>query len=559
MSNTKAPTGIEGFDEMTYGGLPVGATTLVIGGPGAGKTIFALQTLVHGARELGEPAIFVAFEEPAQQIMRNAGSFGWDLEELQRKHLFFLDARVSPTAVQNGAFDLEGLLSGLSAKARELNAKRIVFDGIDVLLTLLPDDDSERREAFRLHEWLRESGMTGMITAKSNDREQLDLERYSFMQFMVDTVVGLQHRVADRVSLRSIRVLKYRGSSFDEGEFPYVIGDEGIEVATFSTDQIGAAISNERVSTGVDRLDAMLGGGYYRASGVIITGMPGTSKTTLAGAFTERMCRNGEKVLYLSFDEAAAQIARNLRSVSIDLQKWLDKGLLKVHAIRTEAQSAEEHLMQLRRLIRDFEPQHLVVDPVSALAKTGGHVSAVHASMRLLDYAKCRGITVVCTSLVSGAEPDVEATSTEISTIADTWIHLAYKILGGERNRTLTIVKARGIGHSNQVRELILSDNGVTLSDVYSAGGEVLLGTARFEKEAEVQLGLRRRELELDLKRAQLAAAEAELRSRMEAMQRDLEAKRAEIALFESSETAASDDLSAKRAAVERLRGADAR
>jgi circadian clock protein KaiC len=558
MSILKSATGIEGFDEITYGGLPAVGTTLIAGGPGAGKTIFALQTLVNGARLLHEPAIFVAFEEPADQIIRNASSFGWDLGALTREKLFFLDARVSPSTIKAGEFDLEGMLAGISAKAKELKAKRIVFDGIDVLLTLLDDPISERREVYRLYEWMRESGLAGIITAKSADRERIDVDRYAFMQFMVDCVVGLQHRLAERVSLRSLRVLKYRGSPFDEGEFPYVIDDDGIRLSTFSTNQIDVAISNERVSSGIARLDAMLDGGYYRGSSVIITGVPGTAKTTLSGAFTNAMCGSGEKVLYVSFDEAAAQIARNLRSVNLDLQNWIDRGLLHVHAVRTEARSAEEHLMELRRLIRTFEPRHMVIDPISALAKTGGHVSAVHASMRLLDYAKCRGITVVCTSLVGNSEIAEEQTETEISTIADTWIHLAYKILGGERNRTLTIVKARGIGHSNQVRELILSSQGITLADVYTAGGEVLVGTARFEKEAALRVERQRRALELEVRRAELRAAESELQARLEIIRRELEAKRAEMQLFETSEATVVDQGIATQTGVERLRGADA-
>lgn len=557
MAIRKSPTGIEGFDSITYGGLPTGATTLLVGGPGAGKTVFALQSLVNGAREWQEPGVFVAFEEPSHQIVRNAATFGWDLEELQREKLFFLDARLSPAIIKAGDFDLEGILAGIAAKVDELQAKRIVFDGLDVLLTLLDHPDLERREAYRLHEWLTQRGLTGIITAKSLDRDGLHMERYSFMQFMVDCVVGLQHRLSDRVSLRSVRVLKYRGSSFDEGEFPYVIADDGIEISTFDTNQMHAEVSHERVSSGVDRLDTMLDGGYFRGSSVMITGTPGTSKTTLAATFADRMCAQGEKVLYVSFDEAAAQIIRNLRSVGMNLDEHIDRGLLRIYSVRTEARSAEEHLIELRRLMRAFEPRHLIVDPISALAKTGGHVSAVHASMRLLDYAKCRGITCVCTSLVSGPDPLAEATSIEISTVADNWIHLAYTIQGGERNRTLTIVKARGIGHSNQVRELVLSDNGIALADVYTAGGEVLVGTARFEREAEIQLQRERRELEHEVRRAELSAAESELNAHIEIMRRQLEAKRAEIALLESSQDAVSRNRKATQSGVLRLRHAD--
>jgi circadian clock protein KaiC len=553
----KSLTGIEGFDQITYGGLPCHRTTLVIGGPGAGKTVFALQALVNGAALYSEPAIFVAFEESAGQIIHNAGTFGWSLEELERERLFFLDARISPSTVKAGQFDLQAILAGLSVKVKEMNAKRIVFDGLDVLLTLLDDEAAERREAYRLHDWLKETGLTGIITAKSDQRDRLLSERYGFMQFMVDCVVGLQHRMQDRVSLRSLRVLKYRGSGFDEGEFPLVITSDGIEIATFSTQQIDFNVSTERVSSGIDRLDNMLEGGYHRGSSVIITGVPGTTKTTLAGTYSVRMCEQGEKVLFVSFDESGAQIVRNLKSVGIDFQSFIDDGTLTIHAVRTEARSAEEHFMELKRLIRQIEPLHLVLDPVSALIKTGGQISAMHAAFRLLDYAKCRGITVICTSLVGTNEsPDI-ATNMDISTIADTWIHLAYKVLGGERNRTLGIVKSRGTAHSNQVRELTVSRTGLDLKDVYTAGGEVLVGTARYEKEAANRSVRRRRELELQLRRAQLGAVQAELAARIEALRLEMEAKQTEVELFESDAQAAALGEEDFATDVRRLRSAD--
>lgn len=554
----KARTGVDGLDRITRGGLPRDRTSLIIGGPGAGKTILALQSVVTGARLYGEPAIFVAFEESAPQIIANAATFGWNLPELERKQLFFLDARISPVTVKSGDFDLQGILSGLGAKAREMGAKRIVFDGLDVLLTLLDSQSAERREAWRLHEWLKASNLTGIITAKSDDRDRISGERYNFMQFMVDCVVALQHVLVDRVSLRSLRVLKYRGSGFDEGQFPLVIAEDGIDVATFDTDQITFDVSKERISTGIPRLDTMLDGGYYRGSSVIISGVPGTAKTTLASAFTDSMCRLGERVLYVSFDESSAQLVRNLQSVGIDLQQWLDDGHLRIHAIRTEARSAEEHLIELKRLINEFKPRHVVLDPVSALIKTGGYVSAVHAAFRLLDYAKCHGITVVCTSLLASSEASPEATNMEISTIADTWIHLNYKVLAGERNRTLTVVKARGIAHSNQVRELILSDNGLALADVYTEGGEVLVGTARFEKEAQNRSSQRRNQLEAELKRAQLRAVEQELAARLEALRLELEAKRTELQLFEADTVESAEATRAVRRQLNRLRNGDA-
>jgi circadian clock protein KaiC len=552
----KAPTGIEGFDEITGGGLPAGRTTLIIGGPGAGKTVFALQGLVSAAHQLREAGIFVAFEENSRQIIANAATFGWDLPALEKERLFFLDARLSPAAVQTGDFDISGILAGLGAKAKEMNAKRIVFDGIDVLLTLLDDKTKERREIYRLQEWLQSTGLTAVITAKAAESDRKSTERYAFMQFMVDAVVHLHHRMVDRVSLRGVRVMKYRGSGFAEGEFPMIISRSGVQVATFGPAELEYEASTERVSSGVPRLDTMLEGGYYHGSGVLISGAPGVAKTTLAGAFARASCERGERVLYVSFDEAGSQIVRNLRSVGIDLQPYRESGLLKIYSTRTETRSSEDHLVNLKELIASFDPQAVVVDPLSALGKTGGHVAAVHASLRLLDYARARGITTVCTSLVADEEM-TEATTTQISTIADTWIHLAYLIHGGERNRTLTIVKSRGMKHSNQVRELLLSNHGITLADVYTAGGTVLVGTARWEHEARQREEEQRRRVELARRRKTAEQEEARIRAQIAVLEAELAAHHVERNLLVEEDAAEQTRRRSDHAELLRLRHAD--
>lgn len=545
----KAPTGIAGFDEITRGGIPRRRTTLVLGGPGAGKTVFALQSLVNAARLHREPGIFVAFEENSRQIVTNAATFGWDLEQLERERLFFLDAHLPPAVVQAGDFDISAMLGSLAAKAKAMRAQRIVFDGLDVLLALLDDPVRERREIYRLREWLIATGLTGIVTAKATESETLSAGRFGFLQFMMDCVVSFHHTLANRVSLRSVRVMKYRGSAFSESEFPLIISSRGIEVSVFEATELDYDVSAERVSTGVPRLDHMLDGGYYRGSSVLITGAPGTAKTTLAAAFAEAACSRGERVLYVSFDEAGAQLARNAASVGIDLDAHMRADLLRVYARRTESRSAEEHLSALRQQIEEFQPRHLVLDPLSALAKTGGQVAAVHASLRLLDFARERGITTVETSLVS-AEDQQEATNMQISTIADTWIHLAYLARGGERNRTLTIVKSRGMRHSNQVRELVLSERGVSLADVYTAGGEVLLGTARFEHETqqrEMEIRkrheLRRRRLELTRSRDKLAAQIAALQAQAESREMELRALRMQERAYAGRTARAADEV----------------
>ncbi|HEY4306688.1 MAG TPA: circadian clock protein KaiC [Gemmatimonadaceae bacterium] len=532
----KKKTGIVGFDEITGGGLPANRTTLVLGAPGAGKTVFALECLVNGAHADREPGIFVAFEENTRQIVDNAGTFGWDLARLESEHLFFLDARLPSTVIQGGDFDIEGMLAALAAKAKVMGAKRIVFDGIDVLLSVLNDPVKERREIYRLQDWLHQQNLTAIITAKAFEGDRLSTERYAFMQFMVDTVVGFYHRMIDRVSLRGVRVMKYRGSSFAENEFPMVISPTGVQVAVFEPAALDYEVSSDRVSSGVPRLDTMLAGGYYRGSGVLISGAPGTAKTTLAGGFLAAGAQVGEHGLYVSFDEAASQIVRNLASVGLDLQKPRDDGLLTMFSIRTESRSAEEHFMALRDLIEEVKPLRLVIDPISAMAKTGGQIAAVHGSLRLLDFARSKGITVVCTSLVNGEDEFTETTSTQISTIADTWLHLAYLVHGGERNRTLTIVKSRGMAHSNQVRELILGNDGVTLADVYTAGGEVLVGTARWEHEMRMRDEEHHRTAERFARRTQL--------------ERELEA-------LNEEETMSAGRRSSDRRDLRRLRRAD--
>jgi circadian clock protein KaiC len=529
----KLPTGIEGFDQITGGGLPRERTTLLMGGPGSGKTIFALQTLVNGARLRDEAGIFVAFEENPGQIVANAATFGWDLSALKQQKLFFLDAIVSPEVVQGGEFDLTGVLAALKAKAAEMGARRIVFDGIDILLTLLENPAAERREMYRLHYWLQEAGMTGILTAKGEGSDAL---RYGFLQFMADCVVVFHHRLLGNVSVRGLQVAKYRGSSHSANEFPLVITSAGMEVASYSAAELVQEGSTERVSSGIQRLDAVLGGGYYRGSCVLVSGSPGTAKTTLAGAFAEASCLRGERALFISFDEAGQGIVRNLASVGIRLAPHLESGLLRIYALRTGAFSPYEHFTNTRVLIARHQPSCLVIDPISTLNKVGGQVTAVDLILRLIDFAKAQGITLLCTSLTGSPDALQEATPTNVSTIADTWIHLSYVIQGGERNRALTVVKSRGSRHSNQVWELLLSDQGVTLVDVYTAGGEVLMGTARWEKETQEKTQELLRLAEFERKRRELGLAAASIQAQLQALHQELEAQQSEVALLEAEE-----------------------
>ena len=552
----KVPTGITGFDEITHGGLPLGRTTLVRGGPGCGKTVFAVQSLVNAARDRGEPGILVAFEENAGQIVANAATLGWDIPALTAKRLFFLDASLSPEMTQSGNFDLTHLLNVLQAVSEEAGAKHIVFDGIDVLLRLLDNPVAERREVYRVRDWLARHGLTAIITQKVGTDDDLSWHHYNFMQFMADCVVTLGHQVVAGSSFRNLRVMKYRGSGFLGDEFPITITQAGIQVTNRGPVELHYAVTNERISSGIPRLDAMLDGGYYRGSNILVSGAPGTAKSTLAGLFVAAACARGERAMYVNFDEGATQIVRNLGSVGIRLAPHQKSGLLKIYSTRTRGPNIADQFGELRSVIRAHKPRCLVVDPLSALSSKLAHLASADATQMFLDYLKAEGITVVNTSLLDG--PDVgEATATGISTIADTWIHLSYVVHEGERNRALTIVKSRGTGHSNQVRELSLSDAGVTLTDVFTAQGQVLMGVARWEREQE-ELAARKLALRTsEIARVKLRSAQAEAAARLTAITTEMELRKAEMALLDLEMTSASDVLVTDRLALRKLRHAD--
>jgi circadian clock protein KaiC len=555
---TKAPTGIIGLDEITRGGLPLRRTTLLIGGPGSGKTILALQFLVHGARKFNEPGIFVAFEEAPERIIANAEGFGWKLAALQPNKLCFIDAQPPPDLMQSGNFDLGGLLAALDAKIKDMKVRRIVFDALDIMLTLMPDSATRRREVYRLHHWLMDRGLTGLITLKSggDDAESSGGYPFGFMQFMVDCAILLNQSVVMGVSQRNLRVQKYRGSSFDENESPFIIGRNGFDVAVARTlGHLDAQVSHERVSSGVERLDTMLGGGYYRNACMLVTGVPGTAKTTLAGAFAQAACERGERTMFVSFDSDGSEIVRNLSSVGIHLERYVKSGLLRMVSARTITGSAETCLAHIKSLAHDHEARCLVIDPISTLGKTGNKFTAHSVVERLIDWAKAAGTTLFCTSLLDEITGDAE--SMQISTLADTWIHLNYLVQAGERNRGLAIIKSRGTAHSNQVRELILSDAGVTLTDTYSAGGEVLMGTLRWEKESAELRATEDRDASEKLKRVLLESQEAELNMRVKAAQVELLAKQVEKSLQDRTTESRKGDLQEGRTRMGELRGSD--
>jgi circadian clock protein KaiC len=559
-SPSKAATGILGLDEITGGGLPRGTATLIEGGPGSGKTILALQSLVNGARKFNEPGIFVAFEESSKSIIANAAAFNWQIASLHPGKLFLLDAQPPLDLVQSGRFDLGGMLAAIDSKAREIGARRVVLDALDIVLTLLDDPAAERAEVLRLHEWLRARDLTSIITAKSWQVETNETRQHSFgfMQFMVDCSIALDHRIVEGISQRILRILKYRGSSFEENDVPFVIGREGLEVAgTRALERNYAPVTNERVSSGVKRLDVMLGGGYFRGASVLITGFPGTAKSTLCGSFAEAACERGERTMFVSFDSDSSELIRNLDSVHVRLQRFVKKGLLRLVPVRAISGSAEIHLMHIKNLAREHRARCVVIDPVSALSKLGNEGAAHGVAERLIDWAKTHGITLVCTSLLDDSSPSSEGSPLKVSTIADTWIHLNYLVVAGERNRGLSIIKSRGTAHSNQVRELILSKTGIALADAYTAGGEVLMGTMRWEKEMAERKEHEERALVAKKRLLQFDTEEADLQGRLTLLQRQLEANRAEKEILDRLAATEERERKVRQATLSELRGAD--
>ena len=434
--------------------------------------------------------------------------------------------------LQSGDFDLTGLMAGLGAVIHRIGARRIVLDATDILLTLLPDRRSVRREMFRLHEWLLEHELTAIITVKrpppGEPVPEMDLE---FMQFMADSAVNLSHDLVQGISQRSLRMVKYRGSSFDENDIPYVIGASGLELASGFGEQSGPLqVVDERVSTGITRLDYMLEGGYHRNASILVTGSPGTAKTTLAGAFIEAACARDERCLLVSFDSRVEEIVRNLRSVGIDLRTPLDRGTLRMESAGGLSGSSEIQLMRIRRWAQAHQARCIAIDPASALAKSGNALLAHSVIQRLVDWCKRDGVTLLTTSLLDRAHEADSHTPLHISTIADTWIHLEYRVKAGERNRGLSIIKSRGTAHSNQVRELVLGADGITLADVYSAGGEVLMGTLRMERERAEALAQRKASQEHREYLAGLEAELDELDQRMQTLQKNAKNKQKQLA-----------------------------
>ncbi len=549
-------TGIAGLDEALRGGLPRGRTTLVVGSTGAGKTIFAAQALAQGVR-LGEAGILLTFEESPKDILANIAAFSWAPSRRAKARLSIMDGREVRTAFRSGSFDLVGLLAALEHRCRRIKARRIALDGLDLLLDLIDDPGVMRREVYRLSDWLSEHALTAIITAKRQPDEEALPSRYAFLPFMTDCVIVLEQRIVDRTAMRGLRIVKCRGAAHSSNEMPMLLSSAGLEVIAPRTTEMKHRVLLERVSTGVARLDTMLDGGYLRGTCTLISGAPGTAKTSLAGAFAEAACSRGERTLFVSFDEAGEAIARNLASVNIRLGRFVRSGLLRISSVPAGGSTPATHGFRIGTLLDKCDARCLVVDAVSALIHTGGREFAYDAILGLLDTAKSRGVTVLLTSPLDGSDPTAEGTVTAISTVADTWMHVSYVAAAGERNRALTIIKSRGTGHSNQVRELVLSSHGLTLVDVYTAGGAVLLGTLRRQKEEQERAEQTRVARAEQARHDEIASAIAEAQTRIAGLRADVESKKAEWRLLKERSKAGAARGAANLAVLRTMRGAD--
>ena len=523
----KAPTGIQGLDEITGGGLPLGRPTLVCGSAGCGKTLLAMEILVRGATEYGEPGVFMTFEESTAEMAQNVRSLGFDLDALSRQKKLRLDyVRIERGEIEEtGDYDLEGLFIRLGHAIDAIGAKRVVLDTIEVLFNGLSNTVILRSEIQRLFRWLKDKGVTAIITG---ERGAGTLTRHGLEEYISDCVILLDHRVIDQISTRRLRVVKYRGSAHGTNEYPFLIDEDGLSVLPITSLGLMHTVSDERVPTGVARLDTMLDGqGYYRGSTVLVTGTAGTGKSSMAAHFADAACRRGEKVLYFAFEESPGQVVRNMRSIGLDLEPWVKKGLLHFHASRATMYGLEMHLAMMHKLVREIEPRIVVIDPISNLSRGGTHQDVVSTLTRLVDFLKLEGITTMLTSMASVER--LEQTDAEISSLVDTWLLLRDIELGGERNRGLYVLKSRGMPHSNQIREFLLTSRGIELNDVYLGAEGVLTGSARVAQEAREKATAVQRQQDVEAKQRELERRREALEARITALRKEFEAESQEL------------------------------
>jgi circadian clock protein KaiC len=554
----KCPTGIQGLDEITGGGLPRGRPTLICGGAGCGKTLLAAEFLVRGAVQFGEPGVFMAFEETEAELKANVASLGFDLAGLVRRKKIAIDyVHIERSEVQeSGEYDLEGLFVRLNHAIDSIGAKRVVLDTIEALFASLLNEAILRAELRRLFRWLKDKGVTAVITAERG-REQLT--RHGLEEYVSDCVILLDHRVNDQIATRHLRVVKYRGALHGTNEFPFLIGDKGLSVLPITSLGLNHKVSNRRISTGIPRLDAMLGGrGFFRGSSILLTGTPGTGKTSVAACFAQAAARRGDRTLFFSFEESPNQIIRNMHSIGLRLEPLVQRGLLRFHAARPSLYGLEMHLATMFKEIASFQPHVVIVDPITSLLAAGTNYETTGMVTRLIDYLKGEQVTSLFTSLTHGGHA-LQQSEIAMSSLMDSWLLLQDVEGNGERNRVLYVLKARGMSHSNQIREFLISDHGIDVVDAYIGASGVLTGSARaaqgaLEKAAELasQQEAARRKRELERKRTATERQISGLRT-------DYETEAMELRRIDEQVGTRAHVLTTEQAASGRLRQADAK
>jgi circadian clock protein KaiC len=545
----KAPTGISGLDEVTGGGLPRGRPTLICGPAGCGKTLFAMEFLVRGFSQFGEPGVFVAFEETADDLVANVASLGFDLAQAEADGNLVLDHInvVRGEMEETGDWDLEGLFLRLGASIDAIGAKRVVIDTIETLFGAFSNTSILRAELQRLFGWLKDRGVTAIITGERGDGS---LTRHGIEEYVSDCVIVLDHRVNEQTSTRRLRILKYRGSLHGTNEYPFLIGETGISVLPITSPGLLHSVSSERMSTGVARLDSMLGdGGFYKGSTILVNGTAGTGKSTLAAQFCDATCRRSERAMYFAFEESQAEIVRNMSSVGIDLQQWVDAGLLQFKCFRPSLLGLEAHLFSMQKYVTEFDPAVVIKDPVSHLLRisTGADVSEM--LIRQVDFLKKRGVTALFTSLDADQQ---------IASLADTWLLLKTMEGNGELNRVLYVLKSRGMAHSNQIREFLLTNDGIELADVYVGPQGVLTGSARQAQEAQERSDGTARLDDLEQRRSNLERRREAVEAQTAALWRDFEDEADIVGRLLSHGSTGVLDRAGQRAAQGVLRRADA-
>jgi circadian clock protein KaiC len=552
----KTPSGIAGLDEITFGGLPRGRPTLVCGAAGCGKTLLAMEFLLRGAEQYGEHGVFMAFEETEQDLVQNVRSLGFDLDRMIADNKISVDyVRIERTEIEEtGEYDLEGLFLRLGLAIDAVGAKRVVLDTLETLFGGFTNQALLRSELRRLFRWLKDKGVTAIITG---ERGEGQLTRQGLEEYVSDCVILLDHRVREQVSTRRLRIVKYRGSTHGTNEYPFLIDENGIHVLPLTSLQLNHPASDERISSGVPRLDAMLGGeGYFRGSSILISGTAGTGKTSLSANFANATCARGERCLYLAFEESPAQLTRNMKSIGVDLNPWIKKGLLRVEASRPTLLGIEAHLALIHKMVSELEPQVVIIDPISNFSSAGSGSDAEALLLRLIDFLKSRQVTAMFVNLTAGGNA-WERTDVGISSLIDTWILLRDIELAGERNRGIYVLKSRGMKHSNQIREYLITSEGIELREVYVGPEGVLTGSMRAAQEDREKAAALAREQEIQRKQRDLARRRAALEAQITALRAEFEVTEDESKRMSEQDRAREEQINNERSAASIRRGAD--